>query len=325
MSNQKQVFPDDMRRAVDDYRRKSDLIVDTFVDSIKDTEPPDTIFHYTDGAGLLGILAAGSIRLTDIFGLNDPTELLHGVNHARTILAHEAQNGHPAGNLFAKQFDRIMDGALDKIATFFVACFSRNGDELGQWRAYGDNGHGFALGFDRSALEQAFAGPHNAAIPNNSTFPMTYDDVRLKGLQSDLARELIPLMSLPHDRRLPELVIREYMKELSMQLGLCVTRAAIFFKHQAYENEREYRFLQIREFNAPMHDVQHRARRTSLVRFIDFPWKHVAQDALRSIVIGPASDESAARAFIDKCIRIAGIQSNVVSVGKSDVPYRGFC
>jgi hypothetical protein len=30
----------------------------------------------------------------------------------------------------------------------FLTCFSENGDLLSQWRAYGNNGDGVAIGFD---------------------------------------------------------------------------------------------------------------------------------------------------------------------------------
>ena len=36
---------------------------------------------------------------------------------------------------------------------FFICCFSGDSDDLGQWRAYDDNGQGFALAFDASEAQ----------------------------------------------------------------------------------------------------------------------------------------------------------------------------
>ena len=38
-----------------------------------------------------------------------------------------------------------MSGHIEGIAHFFVCCFSQNGDELGQWRAYADDGRDLAF------------------------------------------------------------------------------------------------------------------------------------------------------------------------------------
>jgi hypothetical protein len=38
-------------------------------------EPPHIIYHYTGDVGLRGILETGQLWLTDVYGLNDPSEL----------------------------------------------------------------------------------------------------------------------------------------------------------------------------------------------------------------------------------------------------------
>jgi hypothetical protein len=51
-----------------------------------EAEPtPDTIYHYTDDKGLMGILQHGTLWLTDIFSLNDPSELKHGISVASDL------------------------------------------------------------------------------------------------------------------------------------------------------------------------------------------------------------------------------------------------
>ena len=69
--------------------------------------PPPLIFHYTNDVGLKGILDTGKLWFTDIFDLNDPSELSHGFSHAVTILNGMAAGGPPESKLFAQQFEAL--------------------------------------------------------------------------------------------------------------------------------------------------------------------------------------------------------------------------
>jgi hypothetical protein len=313
-------IPADMVAASEDFRVKGESIVDAFRSSLEQRPPPDTLYHYTTGAGLSGILCSGTIWLTDIFALNDPSELRHSVNHAIALLQLEARRGHPAAAIFAKQFAEIMAEAPSAVAHFFVGSFSQNGDDLGQWRAYGDNGHGFALEFDRDRLERSFVMPEGRVIESNSTFPISYDDAVVKGICTDLIRAVVPLVAMPHGRRLGNGAINEFMKGLSMQLGLFVLQTALYFKHEAYDDEAEYRFLQLRSINARLDDLKLRASKSSPIRYAEFPWFRLAPTALRQIVVGPAADFASAKHLAEQYLRAARLGD--VKIARSEVPYR---
>ena len=93
--------------------------------------------------GLRGILESGRLWLTDILSLNDPSELNHGLSLATTILNGKAANGPPESKLFADDFGEVMRlGKLQRSGDYFICSFSSAGDDLGQWRAYADSGHG---------------------------------------------------------------------------------------------------------------------------------------------------------------------------------------
>jgi hypothetical protein len=64
------------------------------------------------------------------------------------------------------------------------------------WRAYADDGRGYALGFETAALEGAFCRRKGKPIPQHSTFPMTYDDAELTRIQTALVDLIDPLISL---------------------------------------------------------------------------------------------------------------------------------
>jgi hypothetical protein len=153
---------------------------------------------------------------------------------------------------------------------------------------------------------------------------MIYNDATICTLHSDIINEAFPLISLPHGKDLDSASLHEYMDELQVLVWLHCLRASLFFKHEAYANEAEYRFLQIHKGPpeaAPT--VNHRMRPNELVRYREFDWRSIAPEALTKIVVGPAADKAKATLFANECLRTfnAGKPVEVVS---SAIPYRSF-
>ena len=217
-----------MQNLIEQFRTEAEQIIgpdSPFVKSLTSQKPPHRIYHYTNDVGLKGILESGKLWLTEISSLNDPSELNHGFGVAIKELKKMVANEPAESQNFAHDLELVaIRNTIHRSADFFICSFSLCGDDLGQWRAYADNGRGFALGFDAAALETATA---------PDSFPLTYDDVML----AEIDREIISKML--HLARLPEL-----KNDLSIAFMTYVTNAAIFFKHPAYGNEMEYRFLE---------------------------------------------------------------------------------
>ena len=75
--------------------------------------------------------------------MNDPSELQHGFKIVKEIWDKK----------FPSQSERFNTYDLDHGRFFFLATsFSRNKDLLSQWRSYGGDGHGFAIGISENDL-----------------------------------------------------------------------------------------------------------------------------------------------------------------------------
>src|SRR6516162_9205033 len=72
------------------FKSEAKQIIASFVEKLK--EPPPIIYHYTSDVGLKGILDTGEVWPTDIFNLNDPSELRHGLSQAIDILKGKLAN-----------------------------------------------------------------------------------------------------------------------------------------------------------------------------------------------------------------------------------------
>jgi DUF2971 family protein len=316
-----EAIPSDMRAALDAFNQAAQEIINSKLGHLESVEPPPMIYHYTNDLGLRGILESGQLWLTDIFALNDPSELKHGFSHAVDILSSKSANGPPESQIFVRHFaDFGLQGAIPLGAHYFLCSFSSRGDDLGQWRAYADNGRGYALGFDAQTLENAFTKENGLAVPNNGTFPVQYNDALLREVFQLVIEQVFDLISLPRRRNLPGDVINAYMGELQLLLTLHTLHPVVFFKNEAYINEQEYRFLQIHRADLPPPSVKLRTRPYSLVRYREFDWKGVASVALKKIIIGPAADRQKAAQFATDCLRFFHV--GTVDLIHSEIPYR---
>lgn len=312
-------IPQDMKNALTEFDTTANGIVRSFIENLVTKEPPKIIYHYTNDVGLKGILESGQLWLSDIFSLNDPTELSHGFSYAVNQLNAKADTGPQESLLFAKRFAAFHEGGMQGSAHYFVCSLSSDGDDLGQWRAYADNGRGYAIGFDARALEGLFTRRNGVPIPNNSTFPVTYDDAVLADLHHQMIDSMFDLISLPQGKDMDDASINAYMRELSVYLSVYVLYAALFFKHEAYRNESEYRFLEFHRADIPP-EVKRRYRSYELVKYREFDWKRLQARALKRIVVGPAADRTKATRFATDCMATCHLGG--VEIAYSEIPYR---
>jgi hypothetical protein len=279
-------IPEDLSKQIEEFSEKGWEIIRPFFDKLEKRPVPSIIYHYTDDDGLHGILKAGNLRFTDIFYLNDPSELRHGINYAIKFLREKAENGSDAMKSFSNHFKDLVEARIEAVAHHFVCCFSAERDELGQWRAYADNGHGYALGFDGPMLEEAFAKKESQPIPEHHTFPITYEEDALCEMHGEIVSAVDLLISkMSRSPALAE-TINDRFAKLMTAFSLPIFTSSLFFKHKAYKNEREYRFMQIHQSDKPLEHIKYLKRPYSLARFREFDWRSAAGSALREIVIG---------------------------------------
>ncbi len=278
-------------------------ILQAFINTVEAKKPPPVLYHYTKDAGLAGIIESGQLHFSDIFALNDLSELRHGLFIAIELLKSRTIAARPEIDTFASMFERFdLDAGIEAAGHFFICCFSGDGDDLGQWRAYADNGQGFALGFDTSSLENAFTKKKGRPIKQHSTFHMTYDDKKLTRIQTALVDLVDPLISLPRATGVRGDALNAYMMDLLIYHSMNVIRGVMFFKHEAYKNEKEYRFQQLFRRDKPAPAVKYKQRPTSLVRYREFNWRKHAPSALKKIVVGPSADRIKTARFAKDCL-----------------------
>ena len=127
-----------------------------------------------------------------------------------------------------------------------MVSFSENGDLLDQWRAYGDNGEGYSLGIE----------PHKVALEKSKSIFTDEESIAFvrviynEDKQMERIREAIDtvypilkdFLALALDDKMRKAVsstVAQYLSSMIFQL-------TCFYKHPAFENEREWRVVRIK-------------------------------------------------------------------------------
>ena len=268
------------------------------------------VFHYTNDSGLFGILTSGTLHLGDVFKMNDPSELRHGTNSFISKL-------HSRNPDFAKLTSNIFNP--ENIGFFFCRSFSANLDDLSQWRAYGDNGRGYVIHFNREALHKLkFSDVENHEFDG---FSVGYNSGMLDKALEDLAGYFMKaLIAYEPDMDTDSMQWNKLLKTFE-KLTLFVYRITSLFKHHAYEREGEYRLLDFHpRMLPPQLKQKHRGKETVDYRELD--WRSQAPNLIEGVTIGPAADETKAREFIHKCLEIGKLTLPDEKIVVSDIPYR---
>lgn len=318
-------LPAELQDALDNLDQKTGSIVKSFYSELDKREQPSTIYHFTNDTGLKGIFESGNLWCSDIFSLNDPSEFNYGMNIARDLLKTEiGPNGSPQANNFYHNWSQALSQSRGKIAHFFVCCFSETMEDLGQWRSYADDGRGFAIGFDTAILENHLGSQAVSQIegPSFMSFPVMYDEDKLRDLLSELVTETVVLILEANEKKIDAETLAQYCRMLEFSLAYKCTQVSLCFKHPAYEQEKEYRILRIYPIDRPVQDLKHRSRPYTLVEYTELDWKNGAADSLKEIVLGPASDKNLAFSFAYDCLRAFGPELGSTSIFQSELPYR---
>lgn len=112
--------------------------------------PPTHLFHYTDLEGVKGIFTSKSLWLSKFTASNDISEIVLAVEHFQSFVERKAAEVSQREGEFLRE-------AADQLESFrrtniCVASFCEQHDLLSQWRSYGNDGRGVALGFHSARL-----------------------------------------------------------------------------------------------------------------------------------------------------------------------------
>jgi hypothetical protein len=207
---------------------------------------------------------------------------------------------------------------------FLIACFSRERDDLGQWRAYAANARGYAIGFAPHVFAPEEDRPGRAPDENVVVGPVVYD-INGAWNRMELAIERATMTFLEAVNDHADLVSDHAVGVPFMQ---SMARAAIASpliwnclttKNPAYTNEREVRLILLGLRDRLLPYIRVRLRGTETVPYVIHHMPLRARHNLAEIVVGPAAPPDAEQA-VRTLLHSLGYRA--LPVNRSDIPYR---
>lgn len=283
-----------------------------------DFNPDITVWHYTTGPGLLGILQSGQIFATQVACLNDSTETLYAQRlYKAAVLEAGKQHGDNAMvksliGYLEKEFSDDSTTAASSPSKFFIACFTTKKNDLSQWRAYADQGgeNGYAIGFRVGG----FFGPSNRLVVR-----VNYD----RELHLEIARTVAEatiqhfIKGLEDDPgRSPDAWAGEFFQTWDEY----IYRLAPIIKDPGFKDEDEVRI--VHELRADEMDrVQMRQKRNLMARHVALnflPPKWIGGQGPKlpvlGIVIGPSRHPAVSRVSIGTLLLQLGYDNVPVEI-----------
>lgn len=250
--------------------------------------PEEIVWHYTDGAGFLGILQSSTLYATQVASLNDSKETEYATDlfkDAVRTLIKEKDGDSDAVTFLAKVLEFVkeeQDNPNRGISKFFVTCFSGEADDLSHWTRYGKS-NGYAIGFVARGLYRE---------PTSCLYRVVYDRAKQEEAVKSIAEATLRfyMEGLNEDRiKDPDKWAREFYEAWDEW----VYKLAPLAKAPRWKAESEYRIVhELKVADFPL--VRFSQKRTMLARYLvlDFPcWvkRRAPLLPIAKVIIGPGN------------------------------------
>jgi hypothetical protein len=137
---------------------------------------------------------------------------------------------------------------LHSVFGFFIASFSRERDDLAQWRAYGDNGRGFSLGLaphlfqvedkaDTQSHEHVFLVPVVYGKQDARSHLMPAIEKAVHIIMDETVKQVTDLMQDRCEQFLDEMATNLIASQMILNI--------LTVKHEAYQQEKEVRLFKV--------------------------------------------------------------------------------
>jgi hypothetical protein len=308
---------------------------------------PSTLYHYTDAAGLYGIVKpsfsswevdnpaleesltkAAQLRASDVRYMNNSQELKFGGKFFVTRLSEPATDSTLSEN--AQKACRKLAAIFSTEDVFnwdlrcFAACLCSDGDLLSQWRGYAAGVGGYAIGFTRDVLENHSISlpPHYMTVATQPQLkPVKYGTADAE----DAANRFIDEMRNPPEFMAAMIDGHPDHQEETQAIGLewlasYALRAIVGLKDDGFQEEREWRLISLA--GDPRKPV-----RTHLGRPGILPYEHIAVNfkkvdektlppTIERLVVGPGHNQRSQIAAARELLKARGHNPDVVVPSK---------
>lgn len=241
-------------------------------------------YHYCSVDTFMQIIENKTLWLSHSRTMNDKLECVYILD----ILKQVIEDVNYQDNSEKSILNEIEKSCKNNVDYPYITSLSKNKDLLSQWRAYGDNGKGVAIGLDLSKI------PHKDLLGNGDPASnIIIDEVcyKTKTIYSILKKmlETIPYLTDKYIERKP---IVEYICQFIKILSA-------FTKNSTFSEEKEYRIcyfpcyryllknLYKENVEIEQHlDLKFRTKNSEIISYFEY---NFSDDVVSEIVLGPTT------------------------------------
>ena len=303
---------------------------------------PSVLYQYTNFAGLEGILKSRKFWATDTHFLNDSSEITYADQMMSTILNDRMTT--IAGNSILQDIYYDVLGRKYGLPSvirawdddFYVVSFSQDGNLLSQWRAYGADGAGYAIGIRPHDLEEKIEGATALAYGKRGLafIKVCYDEDEQRALILDVVDRGEEIIKDEYRSR-TESEHKSFCETAAKALSTIMWQFVVFLKHPDFREENEWRVVKKRWGANAMpgindgakKGVKYRTRASDNARIsyleLDFASRDDAQlIPIEEIRLGPRLRDPDAQEKLKEILLSLGYGTNMPKTPISGTPYR---
>jgi hypothetical protein len=280
---------------------------------------PEILYHYTTQEGLLGILKEKVLWATNVHFLNDQSEFIYATDMLLRQVEPEYERYKLKLNALRKALvpineqlaiertkinEIIIKYYISSKIPIYVASFSKEGDQLGQWRGYCHNENGYSVGFDYAKLREL------ASEQKFSLVPCVYEESEQKSILSPLVSAVLKSLMIIDEAE-------ESKKEEDNEWVMNVWMTAPTIKNEAFKEESEWRLVS-EAYGTKEGRMAFRPGKSMIIPYINFSLG--SELPIKEIIVGPTPDAGLSK----KSISILKLAHNLkdAEIKISKVPYR---
>ncbi|MEO8393001.1 MAG: DUF2971 domain-containing protein [Chloroflexota bacterium] len=273
----------------------------------ENTPDPQTVYHYTNNTGLRGIIENNTLWATHLSFVNDSREIDYGLSLFKKKIE-ELEKQLQADEKSLAILKNLITLPISATTVDTYACsFSRNGDQLSQWRGYTPNTIGYSIGFNDLLLS-------TGSEFTWSMLPVLYSADKHEKFASTVINSYLDVywanqekFSSPENETL-------FVQNLLSQAEFW----SVVLKHEGFSEEQEVR-LAFKAFEGTK--IKFRERNGVIVPYVEFKmFDPSPRLPLKEVIIGPTDHYERAKAGLRLLLDKNGFDS--VTIRQSDIPYR---
>ena len=315
-----------------------------------DPEVPDIIYHYCTVDAMLSILQNNCLWMCDLERTNDKTELKYFYDQMRKMFDDFNQKYKSKYGSKLVQVYTVLEKAIEglynrtayitQISKDYVCCFSEEKDLLSQWRGYGSDGNGIAIGFNAQLLRKLDI--------NGSRYKfikVIYDNEKVyENIRSYMEKQMITILDDIKEEELdPENILFNLVTVVAPMM-----EDNYIFKNPGFVEENEWRvyYKQIGNFDEDSGDeeillkgafsvenefiypfsrseLKFRSLKDDISSYFELGFERCKSDIIKKIIIGPKCKINIRdmKILLRKYHYINDMESNSIEIVKSNCPY----